>query len=282
MKYAVTAATGNFGKLAVSYLAKLVDQKEIVIVARDQQKAEKLFPGFEIRVGNYDEEASITAALEGINRVLFISSQPGGAVERKVQHEHVVSALKANHVDFVAYTSFAQAQTSKSELAQDHKATEEMIAKADIAHSFLRNNWYLENETGFFQSGQQAHKAIYWANNCAGWALEREYAEGAARVLTSENPNEIYEFAGPATTYSALGEGLNQALTVKSEISQVTKDEYIADLEDKGLDHPTAALYASFQDPIDNGSLNENTTDLASVLGRPLTDLSEGIKEILK
>ncbi len=49
MKYAVTAATGNFGLLAVNYLSKLVDQKDIIVIARNKQKAQQLFPDFEIR-----------------------------------------------------------------------------------------------------------------------------------------------------------------------------------------------------------------------------------------
>lgn len=146
MKYAVTAATGNFGQLAVKYLSQLTGSKNIVVIARNREKAEKLFPNFEIRIGDYDKQTSITEALQGIDRVLFISSQPGGKVDRKVQHQNVVNAIQANPVSFVAYTSFAHAQSSPTPLAQDHKLTEVMITKTNIAHSFLRNNWYLENE----------------------------------------------------------------------------------------------------------------------------------------
>ena len=111
MKYAVTAATGNFGQLAVKYLSQLTSSKDIVVIARNREKAEKLFPNFEIRIGDYDKQTSITEALQGIDRVLFISSQPGGKVDRKVQHQNVVNAIQANHVSFVAYTSFAHAKS---------------------------------------------------------------------------------------------------------------------------------------------------------------------------
>ena len=281
MKYAVTAATGNFGLLAVNYLSKLVDQKDIIVIARNKQKAQQLFPDFEIRKGNYDSAEEMTDALKGIDRVLFISSQPGGPVERNVQHQNVVSALQKNHVSFVAYTSFANAQSSKTALAADHKLTEKLIEEADIPHSFLRNNWYLENEAGFFESGKTRQKAIYWAGNKAGWALEREYAEAAAKVLTSEKPQAIYEFSGKAVTYEVLGEALNKVLAQPCDVAQVSKQEYTLDLENQGLDNQTAALYASFQDPIDNGSLSETSSDLQNVLGRELTTLSDGIKEIL-
>ncbi len=281
MKYAVTAATGNFGQLAVKYLSQLTSSKDIVVIARNREKAEKLFPNFEIRIGDYDKQTSITKVLQGIDRVLFISSQPGGKVDRKVQHQNVVNAIQANHVNFVAYTSFAHAQSSPTPLAQDHKLTEDMITKTNIAHSFLRNNWYLENEAGFFASAKEAQKAVYWADNCAGWALESEYAQAAANVLTSSEPREVYEFTGKPITYQELGQATSEALGKKCSILQVSREDYIADLENKGLDHSTATLYASFQEPIASGSLNETSSDLPLVLGHPLTDLSTAIKKIV-
>lgn len=281
MKYAVTAATGNFGQLAVRYLSQLISSKDIVIIARNRKKAEKLFPDFEIRVGDYDNQASITEALQGIERVLFISSQPGGKVERKVQHQNVVNAIQLNQVNFVAYTSFANAQSSLAPLAQDHKLTEDMITKTHIAHSFLRNNWYLENEAGFFASAKESQKAIYWADNCAGWALESEYAQAAVNVLTSKKPREIYEFTGKPITYQELGQATSEALGKKCSIVQVSREDYIADLEEEGFDHSIASLYASFQEPIASGSLNETSSDLPLVLGHSLTDLTAAIRKII-
>ena len=126
MKYAVTAATGNFGQAAVKALGKLTDKSNIIVIARNQEKANKFFPDFEVREGNYDDVDSMTKALNGVDRVLFISSQPGGKVSRDIQHKHVVQALQNAGVDFVAYTSFPDAQNSVSALAADHKMTEQL------------------------------------------------------------------------------------------------------------------------------------------------------------
>ena len=272
MKYAITAATGNFGQTAVNELLKLVDAKDIIVIARNQAKAQTLFPQVEVRQGSYDSVDSMTAALDRVDRVLFISSQPGGEVSRDLQHQNVVQALQNNDVEFVAYTSFPHAQTSISALAQDHRLTENAIIKAGLNHAFLRNNWYLENELGFLQNG---------ANDQAGWALEREYAEAAVKVLVSTAPAEIYEFAGPAMTYAQLGEALQAATGNHFEVIQLSQDEYIAALEASGLNHDLATLYASFQLPIEEGSLAENTNDLPTVLGHDLLPITEAIKEVL-
>lgn len=281
MKYAVTAATGNFGQAAVKTLSKLTDKDNIVIIARNQEKAAKLFPDFEVREGKYDDVDSMSDALSGINRVLFISSQPGGKVSRDVQHKNVVQALQNAGVDFVAYTSFPDAQNSTSALAADHKLTEQLIENAGIAHSFLRNNWYLEDEIAFLQMGANGDSASYWADGNAGWALEREFAEAAAKVLVADNTKNIYEFAGPMKTYQDLGAALEAATDKKLDIKQISKDDYTKLLATGGLDDAIAAMFASFQDPIQEGSLDHASSDLNDVLGHTPIDLKDAVKEIL-
>lgn len=282
MNYAITAATGNFGQTAVQELLKSAGNNNVIAIARNVEKAKKLLPqGIEIRQGDYADKTSMEKALQGVDRLLFISSQPGGKVTRATQHQNVVKALAANKVSFVAYTSFPNAQTSTSALADDHKLTENAIKETGIAHAFLRNNWYLENEIGFLKSGAANQSATYWANGNAGWALEREFATAAAKVLTLSDPKEVYEFAGSARSYADLGAALKQATGNDFEVKQVTAKEYQAGLEETGLDSNMAALFTSFQEPINDGSLNENSNDLETVLGHELTNLPDAINEIL-
>lgn len=281
MKYAVTAATGNFGQAAVKQLNELVGADNVIVIARNAEKGKKLFPNNEVRQGDYDDKQSMIDALKGVDRVLFISSQPGGKVDRATAHKNVVEALKEDGVKFVAYTSFPKADTSNSALAGDHRETEAAIKDAGIAHAFLRNNWYLENEMAFLQSGAANQDALYWANNHAGWALEREYAEAAAKVVANDNPKEVYELAGKPASYEDLGTALKKATGNDFAVKQVTNDEYAKFLESTGLDAGTAAMFASFQAPIEDGSLDEDTDDLAGALGHPALSLEEAIKEIL-
>lgn len=281
MKYAVTAATGNLGQAAVKELNKLVGAENVIVIARNTDKATKLFLNNEVRHGDYEDKSSMIDALKEIDRVLFISSQPSGKVDRATAHANVVDALKENNIKFVAYTSFPDAQNFTTPLATDHRLTENAIKEAGIDHSFLRDNWYLENEIGFLQSGAANHDALYWANDKAGWVLERDYAEGAAKVLTSEDPREIYEFAGKTRTYDELGKALQEATGNHFAIKQISHDDYVKSLEEAGLDTSTAELFASFQAPIDSGSLNKESNDLEEVLGHPVTPLVDAIKEVL-
>ena len=64
-------------------------------------------------------------------------------------------------------------------------------------------------------------------------------------------------------------------------MDQVTQDEYVAILEKNDLPHDLAVLFASFQSPIAEGSLDVASDDLVTVLGRDLTPLPAALKEIL-
>lgn len=281
MKYAITAATGNFGKIAVKKLANLVGQDNVIVIARNEEKATQMFPGFEVRQAAYDEVDPLAQALTGADRVLFISSQPGQAIPRSQQHENVVTALKQAGVSYVAYTGFAHAQESPNALANDHQLTEKLLAESGLNYSILRNNWYLENEIDFLQAGSEGKRITYWASDKAGWALEREYAEAAVKVLVSENPKQIYEFAGPIRSYAQLAQALQEATGKEFDMAHLTEAAYVDDLVASGLDQATAELFASFQAPIADGSLNHPENDLEEVLGHPVTDLVEAIKEVL-
>lgn len=281
MNYAVTAATGNFGQKAVKKLNELVGAENVTVIARNTEKATKLFPNNVVKHGDYEDAASMEEALQGVDRVLFISSQPGGKVDRATAQKNVIDAMKKDGVKFVAYTSFPNAQKSSTPLADDHRVTENAIKKAGIDHAFLRDNWYLENEIGFLQNGAANRDALYWANNKAGWALERDYAEAAAKVVSSNDAQEVYELAGKSLSYEELGKAIQEATGNDFAIKQVSQEEYTKSLEDAGLDSATAGLFASFQAPINSGDLAEDSDDLEKALGRPVTPIVESIKELL-
>lgn len=278
--YAITGVTGHFGQTAIKVLAQLVPAEELVALARNTQKAAALVPGgVEVRPGDYDDQAELIQSLQGVDRLLFVSSQPGGPVSRLDQHRNVVAAAKAAGVKYIAYTSFPHADTATTPLAGDHRATEEAIVSAGIAHSFLRNNWYLENEAGTLKAAAVGQPFVYSAaDGKAGWALESDYAEAAARVLVAATPAAIYEFAGPARTYADLA----AAIPGQFNVLAVSDVDYTKGLIASGLDDGTAALITSFQTLIRDGQLAEDTTDLTAVLGRPLLPLADAIQQVVK
>lgn len=224
----------------------------------------------------------MTTALAGIDRLLFISSVPGGPVSRQQQHANVVKAAQAAGVSYVAYTSFAKADTAQSPLSKDHVATEALLKASGLQVSFLRNAWYLENELSYLQAGAQGQDSVYAAGDGRiGFALEREYAEAAAKVMTMPVPKPVYEFAGTPVTYAELAATLQtvtgQAVTFKA----VSDDTYRQDMREAGVAPELVEVLLSMQIMMRAGELDVTSSDLADVLGRPVTPLATAIREIL-
>ncbi len=113
-------------------------------IVRNPAKARALSQqGVVVRRADYSDEAALTAALQGVDKLLLISSSEVG--QRAVQHRNVINAAKAAGVKFIAYTSLLHADTSPLGLAAEHIETEQMLADSGIAYALLRNGWYTEN-----------------------------------------------------------------------------------------------------------------------------------------
>lgn len=279
-KYALTGVTGHFGQNAIKELVKLVPATDVIALARNTKKAQDIVPaGVEVRPGDYTDVAQLTESFKGVDRLLFISSQPGGPVDRLTQHQNVIKAAKDAQVGYIAYTSFPHADTAKAPLAADHTATEQVIKDSGLKYSFLRNNWYVENEAGALQSAAKGDPFVYSAGDGkVGWALESEYSEAAATVLASADTKTVYEFAGESRTYADLA----KAVAGDFKVLSLSDSEYKETLQKAGLDEGTIGVILMIQDLIHDGQLAEETTDLPDVLGRPLTPLKQAIQTVIK
>jgi len=280
MKYLVTGATGGFGSYALEFLKESVPTADIYALVRSEEKGAALKEaGLNIRIGDYADKDSMKKALEGIDRLLFVSGAPGN---RQEEHANVVEAAKEAGVAYIAYTSFAGADKATSPLAADHIFTERLIEKSGIAHTFLRNNWYLENEMPIAGAALSNGKFVYAAENGkTGWALKREYAEVAAKALAGTEYPAILELSGKPVSYDALAEALKKATGKDFEVVRSDDQGFIDNLVGSGMPQPVAEMFLSFQYDIKNDQLDVVSDDFEKALGRPLVSLEAGFKELL-
>lgn len=284
MNYLLTGATGELGTYALHYLKEQVALTDIVALARTEEKAAELrLQGINVRIGNFDDYGSLVDAFAGIDRLLFISSQPGGPVSREEQHKNVVNAAKETGISFIAYTSFPKGSLSKSPLAQDHIATEKLIVESNIPHSFLRNNWYLENEGDTLKAAVAGQPFTYSAGEGkVGWALKREFAEAAVNILTAKvEPSEIFELSGTPLSYAELAQGLKDASGTQFDVASLNDEEYKILLATNQVPEAAIGFILMIQNDIRNGQLEVTSTDFERALGKPLSPLVEALTEFL-
>lgn len=284
MKLLVTGATGKLGTKVVETLLKTVSANQLAVSVRNPEKAEGLKAiGVDVRQGDFDHPETLDTAFAGIDRVLMISAD-GDNETRIRQHANAVSAAERAGVKFIAYTSIANAGKSKNFLSPTHKATEEAIIKSGIPYSFLRNNWYLENESSSVQGVLAGAPWVTSAGNGkVGWALQQDYADAAAAVLTgSGHENTIYELSGELLTQEELAAKLGAVIGKEVPVQQVDDSTFAEIMKSAGVPEFIIPFIVNIQKDIREGTLEIESNDFEKLLGRPVTPITEGLAQIVK
>ena len=71
------------------------------------------------------------AALDGVETLMLVSSSEVG--QRFAQHKNVIESAKNAGVSRIVYTSLLKADTAKMALADEHRATEELLKNSGLA-----------------------------------------------------------------------------------------------------------------------------------------------------
>ncbi len=277
--YAVTAATGQLGRLVVDELLKTVPADRIVAAVRDPGKAADLATkGVVVREADYDRPDTLRAALAGVRRVLLISSSAVGVRAR--QHQAAIDAAKAANVELLAYTSILHADTTPARLASEHKATEDAIRASGVPAAILRNGWYTENHLMGLQPAL-AHGATAGAAGTGRFssAARADYAVAAAKVLLAENQaGQVYELVGDeAYTLAEFAAELSRQAGRPISYRDMTEADYKAMLLGAGLPEPLADALADEDHVARGDTLFDDSGTLGRLIGRPTTPMPETV-----
>ncbi|MEH0862401.1 SDR family oxidoreductase [Halobacteriovorax sp. DPLXC-1] len=280
---ALTGASGQLGQLVIkNLLDKGVKPKSIVAIARSTDKLDEFAKkGVQVRYGDYEKPDSLRSALEGVEKLLLISSSEVG--KRLSQHQNVIDIVRDSSVKYLAYTSILEADNSPLGLAEEHLATEKLINDLDIKTTILRNGWYSENYTMGIPTILE-HSVVL---GCAGEgrissAPRNDYALAAANVLTDDgHAGKVYELAGD-TSYNLsefatlIGEQYGRDISYKN----MTQSEYRDVLLQAGLPEVIADMLADSEIGASKGGLYSESKDLSRLIGRPTESMKETIKRI--
>ncbi|KKI93200.1 NmrA family protein [Bacillus sp. SA1-12] len=284
MKMLVTGATGKLGTKIVETLLKTVPANQLAVSVRNPEKAEGFrVQGVEVRQGDFDRPDTLDSAFAGIDRLLIISAD-GDNETRIRQHTDAVAAAERAGVKFIAYTSIGNASESTMFLAPPHIAAEEAILKTGIPYSFLRNNWYLENEISSIQGVLEGAPWVTSAGSGkVGWALQQDYAEAAAAVLSGTgHENTIYELSGKPMTQEEFASALGKVLGKEVPVQQVDDAVYADIMKGAGVPEFLLPFLVDIQKGIRAGALEIESHDFEKLIGRPATPISKALPLIVK
>jgi NAD(P)H dehydrogenase (quinone) len=266
--FAISAATGEFGRLVVDHLLRQVPAAEVAVVVRSPSRADDLAArGVEVRYGDYDDPASLHSAFAGIDRLLFISSPDIGTGKRVSQHRDIIGAARHAGVSTIVYTSGLGADLIDEGVLGEHHATERALLDSGVPHTVLRHPIYSD----FFLNPQlrAAIEAGELTSSTGGrgmnTASRADLAEAAAAVLANAgHVGRAYNFTGRLWTYPQLAAALSSLSGRTVVYRELDRDEGIVAMLGLG---PV----------IRSGAFELQTGDLEQVLGHPPTSLEAAV-----
>jgi NAD(P)H dehydrogenase (quinone) len=281
MTIAVTAATGQLGRLVVAKLKAKRPASEIVALARHPAKAADL--GVAVREADYSKPETLAKALAGVDTLLLISSSEIG--QRVAQHRNVIEAAKKAGVKRIVYTSLLRAGSTPLSLGEEHRVTEADLKASGVPFTILRNGWYTENHTAAI--GGALAGGAYVGTSGEGKisaAARADYADAAVAALTSEgHAGRTYELAGDeAFTLKDLAAEISRQSGKTIPYKNLPESDYAAALSGHGLPPGIAKAIAGWGVDASKGALFDDSRALSRLIGRPTTPLSASVGDALK
>ncbi|MFF8450795.1 SDR family oxidoreductase [Streptomyces leeuwenhoekii] len=282
MSIVVTGATGHLGRHVVGQLLEKVPADQVTAVVRSPGKAADLAArGVRIAVADYNAPETLDGLFSAGDKVLLISGNEFDK-GRPGQHKAVIDAAKAAGVALLAYTSAPGSLTAA--LADDHRATEEILRGSGLPYTLLRNGWYHENYTENLAPVLE-HGAVVQAagEGRLSSASRADYAAAAVAVLTGEgHENATYELGGDvAWSFAEYAAEVGRQTGREIAYRPVSVETYAGILTGAGLPEPLARILAGVDASIEKGELVVSTGDLSRLIGRPTTPLAEAVAAAL-
>ncbi|OCB78313.1 NAD(P)-dependent oxidoreductase [Flavobacterium piscis] len=285
-KILITGATGNLGGLIVALLLQKTKAENIAVMLRNDKHAEKYSNmGVDIRIGDYDNQASMTQAFKGVDKLYFISSPDLEA--RLVQHKNVVEAAKEAKVGHIIYTSFSRKDQSAGHplftLAQGHLITEEAIIESAIPYTILLNNYYMEVIPLFAGENILSSKTIYFPalDGKSGFVARKDIAELSVEILVTEgHENKFYEVSGEkAYSFEEVAELISVSSGININYVSPMEEDFKKALKDFGVPDYAIELSVLSAKAIVEGEFEKTSDIFHNIMGKKATSLSEFISE---
>ena len=201
MKYVISGASAQIGRLTASYLLETIQPSELTLISRNSDAlSEFAAKGVNLLVGHHGEAESLKKGYEGADAILMISSRAGA--ERSGHHRESIKVAKSVGAKHITYTSCAGAHPSNpTPSAADHLGTEYHLYDSKMSFAALRDQTY--SDMLFDIITRQVLPKGRMIMNCehGGFApiSRNDIARCAAAVMqnTEKHDRICYEITGP-------------------------------------------------------------------------------------
>jgi NAD(P)H dehydrogenase (quinone) len=286
MTYGITGAGGQLGTSALRHLLTRVPASEVVAITRTPDKLQEFADrGVRVRAGDFKDPAGLTAALEGVDRLLLIPMpdlMPG--VRPPLHRAGIEAARKAGVAHLVYVSSVGARPAASDDILNTHFETEQALVASGVPWTVLRMGPYTEylvdGMKGAIASGAHASRG----GAPSSPVVRDDLGAAAAGLLASQGHAGItYHATGPVSLTSeelalAVGAAFGKSVTHTT----LSDDQYRGGLAAAGLPAPMADVLARFQDASATGLFDIVTRDVERLSGRPAQSPVDFIVAALK
>lgn len=284
----VTGANGHLGGHVVANLRTLVGPAGFVAGTRNPSTVfarELAASGVEVRRTDFDDPDTLTAAFEGIEAALIISTYAPNSVRPRQNLNAIESAGRAG-VRRLAYTSFAGASpTSRADhTIEVHWPTEQALMASGMEYTILRHALYADIMVGDLEETLSTGvlRRAGGAAPCAFIARD-DLGLSAATVLAKPgHENRIYtETMEQTLTGNQICALMSEVFSRSIRYESVPVEEWPAYMtEHWGVPAELARSSLGTMRAIESGEFDIATSDYETITGRKPKSMREFLEKI--
>ncbi len=277
----VTGANGKLGRGVVEQLLARVPAEQVGVSVRDPEKAQGLKErGVRVRLGDFDDPASLAHAFEGASQVLIVSSNSSGKAAVR-HHRTAIDIAKKAGAHRILYTShMGSSPTSLFPPMVDHAATEVVLRDSGVAFKSLRNGFYAASALFMLGNALKTGELAAPEDGPVAWTTHSDLAEVTGIILSEE----ILDGVTPNLTASEAID-LDGIAALASELAHrpirrivVPDAEYRAGLVAQGFPEESADMLLGMFRASRQGEFARIDPTLARLIKRPPTPLRDVLK----
>ena len=268
----LTGATGRVGSAAGKALAR--GSVPFRALVRDPDKLAFDPDAAEIVQGDLSDPAIVEQALQGVSRALIVMGNHPEQSKLERQFASLAAAAGVSHL--VKVSSMEAAPDATATLPKNHYDTEQHIAALGMNWTFLRPNYYMQNMLMYAGAIARTNSfALPLGTSKTAMIDARDVGEVAAVVLTGEgHVGQAYRLTGPAMmdfheVAAHMGAVLARPVSYVPQSPEAFRDVLGQFIQSAWQLDAVCELFAE----IAAGSLEEQTSTTADLLGRPAMDL---------
>lgn len=278
----VTGATGNVGGALVSRLSTA--GAPVRALVRSRVRGDDL-RGYDVdlAVGTYEDEASLRAALEGVERVFLLTP---ASEQMAAQETALVRAARDvcpdAHVVKLAAAGVDAAGDSPVRFLRSHQEVVRALVDSGLRHTVLAPGSFMQNLLAQAASVQADGVLRAGAGDGAISHVDvRDVAAVAEHVLTTDgHDGATYTITGPeALTYDQVAETVGRVLGKPVRYEQLTPEQDRSALLSAGVPAWLADGLVELAEVARSGGAAAVTDEVQKATGRPARSLEEFVTE---